>query len=880
MTNYPNSLDDILTLPSVAGAAPEAVAINALREAVIATEKELGVTPKGIYSDVRTRLDILESRININTDGYYIPDGYVSNPLYLVNSFYPLTITLTTGDGYPTENRLDGSLYLRRDGYVNEGLYARRNGTWKEISTDPWVASGDLSGTYLSQTVVGIRGKTLGTSLSSIGSLQDGYRLTWNNSLNEWEAKTGFIAGGDLSGTIINQNVIGIQGYSISSIAPIDGYNLVWNSTDSQWQPRLQAIIFDGYHTEKNLRSNKVLQSPIDNTKTGIINFGSRSSGITSGATNDYAVILGGDRHIASGNFGLVVGGDSNISSGQYSSVLNGFNNTSSNTHSTILDGYSNTSSGLLSIILDGYSNTSSGTLSLVGNGSGQNALGFYSTILNGLGNQVASGFINGTIIAGNTNSITGTSAYGFIANGNNNTTSGRNSFIGSGDTTSVQSNFGSIINGLTNTISGSSTFAFIGTGSNVTNTGSHSTVLNAATATANGLHSLILNGNTNSVTANYSTIGNGNNNTISGSVSYATIIDGYSNSISATGGLIVDGYSNNISGIWSTVLNGNNNSILSRNNTILNGVLNTLDSSSVDNSVLFGSTNSLSGTSRAVVAGNNNTLTNVTSSYILGNNNNSQSSNTKISGNSNTIGSSSNMNRIFGDSNNLGNSSAQNNIFGNSNNLINSTTKNTVLGQTNIVDGYSDSVIIGNNNIANSGLSIVTGQYGKSRLFGQEVSANSRFTSGKIGEAQVSKIILTGTSSSGGVMPLQLQDTSAAYPTFVDGYSYEMSIRILVVNTSPISPNPVIPARFVFDVLAHQESGILVIDNISQSLSTPNGTSWTVSISGFNQLPAPTDNQLKLQVDSETAPFIQPTNTASSRRAIATIEWREISRL
>lgn len=63
MTDYPYSIDSTLQLPTVSGITDEDVAINALRDAIIALETELGVTPHGIYSDVSTRLSILESRI-------------------------------------------------------------------------------------------------------------------------------------------------------------------------------------------------------------------------------------------------------------------------------------------------------------------------------------------------------------------------------------------------------------------------------------------------------------------------------------------------------------------------------------------------------------------------------------------------------------------------------------------------------------------------------------------------------------------------------------------------------------------------------------------------------------------------------------------------
>ncbi len=62
MTNYPYGFDNNITLPGVSGSSQEDTAITALRSSVFAIEIELGITPSGIYPDVRTRLDILESR--------------------------------------------------------------------------------------------------------------------------------------------------------------------------------------------------------------------------------------------------------------------------------------------------------------------------------------------------------------------------------------------------------------------------------------------------------------------------------------------------------------------------------------------------------------------------------------------------------------------------------------------------------------------------------------------------------------------------------------------------------------------------------------------------------------------------------------------------
>ena len=86
MTNYPNGQDNNITLPGVSGTSEEDIAINALRDATIAIEKELGIAPSGPYSDVRARFDILEARINNPISPVILDDGYVNSPLFIVNT--------------------------------------------------------------------------------------------------------------------------------------------------------------------------------------------------------------------------------------------------------------------------------------------------------------------------------------------------------------------------------------------------------------------------------------------------------------------------------------------------------------------------------------------------------------------------------------------------------------------------------------------------------------------------------------------------------------------------------------------------------------------------------------------------------------------------
>jgi len=994
MSNYPYSLDNNITLPGVSGSTQEDVAITALRSAVFAIETELGVTPSGIYPDVRTRLDILEARIQNGISPNIPNDGYVKSPLYVWN--VPASTILSISDGYgaPTENRLDGSIYMRGgDGYANNQLYVRLNGHWFPVQTEHFQAANDLapllsvsgnSDGHLSQTVIGLYNHPFNPTMNSVGATQDGYHVTWNNSLAEWEAQTGFIPTHDLaafSGPYgrTGQIVTGIQGSHVSPVAPQDGYMLVWSAADSAWEPRVRPFVFtnsvvagDGYVVRTNISSNRgSTQSPNISaaSKVGMNNFGSRSSGATTGVTNSYASILGGDRLSVSGLYGVGVGGDSNIVAGQYAAILDGLSNTASGQYSIVLNGTLNLASNTQSTVINGTSNTASGVNSTVENGTNNTAAANFSTILNGATNSISSGSLHSAIGFGSGHQIIGggSSIYSVLLGGVSNTissaqnvlvgtptsstTAGHYSVLlsGTNNTITTLSDFAVILSGATNTINNSSEFGFIGTGQNNAVTGHFATILSSDHSTANGQSAMVLNGFTNSATGQYSTILNGQNNTVNNS-GWGLILDGYSNSVTGTGSFIADGYNNSISGFFSSIINGNLNTIAGRNSTILNGSNNSVDVNSPESTILVGNNNVYTNSNSGLVVGNGNILTNASQQFILGINNNTQSAQSFINGGFNTLASGASFNRIFGSNNSLGSGAATNFIHGSGNNLgpTLTTANATVLGSSNIIDGVSSGYINGSQNITTSSLTNIHGQFGRARMFGQEVRANSRFTAttiavgsngislptgtinvasttgfptsgtiaivtnaglqtvaytstnatqfltctggtgtlvtgaavGKIGEAQWSRLILTGSSTGGSAIPLQLQDTVATNPTFVDGYSYDMSIKLLIVNTSPISPNPVVPARHYIDVLAHQESGVLIIDNINFTVSTPNTsdsstrTPWTVTVTAVG-------NQLVLQVDVEAiTSYVQPSNGPSNRRAIATIDMREISRI
>jgi len=425
------------------------IAINALNDAVDTIEAILGINPFGVYANVRVRLDILEARIN-NPNS---PAPNVTNPFY-IDGYGGVSVSV--GDGYPTEDRVDGSLYLRRDGYVYEGLYERRNGVWQLIPTDFWLAGGDLSGGYYSQTVIGLQDRPLVATMPL-----DGYHVTWNDTDGYWEPQIGFHAYRDLSGTKIDQTVIGIQGNPVSSATPIDGYVLSYRS--GTWHPTRLPVIFDPSYESQNIVANRPEdQSTIDNTKVGIVNLSSSNlgTGVTGNyatsiggyrnqITADYSIICGGLDNIASAEHAVIVGGLNNIASAIYSSVIGGASNSATEQYTTIGGGYGNTADGYYSSVLGGDTNLADGYMTVIGGGSGNRTQGNYSAIIDGYGNQSTGGC--STILNGFQNNVTG--AHSLILLGSNNTISSHHSLIaGQNNTSSSNSTF---ISGDSNVITG-----------------------------------------------------------------------------------------------------------------------------------------------------------------------------------------------------------------------------------------------------------------------------------------------------------------------------------------------------------------------------------------------------------------------------------------
>ncbi len=227
MTNYPDQIDNSISLPEVVDnlTPVKASVANNLRDAILAIEKELGTQPSSIYGTVKTRLDTIETNLN------NLPIIQLAGDLgHSLSAPYVIGIW-----GRPISSvapNLDDVL-------VWDGIAWSPSPT---PSTSFGFAGGDLSGSYPNPNVAKIQGNPVFSQ--TLGSDQDGYVLTWINSNGEYQAKPaaiGFAASGDLSGTSTNQTVIGIQGNPIEAQilgASEDGYVLTWVNASSQWQAK------------------------------------------------------------------------------------------------------------------------------------------------------------------------------------------------------------------------------------------------------------------------------------------------------------------------------------------------------------------------------------------------------------------------------------------------------------------------------------------------------------------------------------------------------------------------------------------------------------------------------------------------------------------
>lgn len=817
----------------------KAATINALISAVEAIESELGLLPSGVYASVRTRLDILEARIN----NPLAPAPNVQNPFFIGDT----GVTISTGYGAPTESRVPGSIFLREDGYNDQGLYAfRPDGYWHQIDTDPWTAAGDLAGNIYSQTVIGIQGRPVKATAPQIDLEGDGYVLTWGAD-GYWEPQIGFYAAGDLTGNKLSQTVVNLQGQPLMMGNPGDGYVLTWDAVDGYWTSERAAVVFDPLDSlsSTNLRSNRYgTQSPIDNTRMGIVNLGSDTVQTTTGVTGNYASNLGGDQNQVNADLSSVVGGLSN-------SVVN--------LYSGILGGDANIVSGAYASVVGGQLNASNMDYSFVG-GGGNNQI-------NGTGT-------NNVIAGGISISITGTTTYSSVLGGNTNAISSSNNAV--------------ILGGVSNFMTLNSDYGFMGSGS-------HNEIFNAKFAA-------ILQGNVNFTQSDYS-----------------LILTGINNDVGTTGQFSITSGNNNQNNSYSSVVIGDSNLIPVPTSQFAFVIGDNNQGTGAIYGAIFGSTNTVTDGYVLVNGFENTTNLGATYSLIMGNGNFSGGTADDIHGYSNVTGSGGYAS-VWGGSNNIFDNSPYCSIFGASNTIANSSQYGFIVGNGNQITagsyagawganltvngnysnvwgssstvqgqyssafgsfnnlsssnysnawGYRNNLgadytnIFGNYNSGFGTASFAHGQYALTDKSGQYSHSNASFDGTTVGTGQFSRMVLIGNGPSGSSITFTTDGVSGTVTTQA-GKSYDMDIRILVSDTVAAG----VCARYVFSVLAHNEGGTLTIDRVDAENLNDNGTSWVGN--NWTSIFSGVSGALNITL---------PSSGSNTRRAVATIEWRELLR-
>jgi hypothetical protein len=406
----------------------------------------------------------------------------------------------------------------------------------------------------------------------------------------------------------------------------------------------------------------------------GVLNFAADSD-----ATAEYATIVGGNGHTASGLASFVGGGEDNVASGNYSFVGGGTQNEASGDYSVVVGGGpilgktgAKDAYGADIIGYFGNANRAQGGWSFVGGGRDVSANGDFSLVGGGLDNDAYS---EGTVIVGGGNNKIGwDAAAGRVAT---------YSFIGGGRFNEINESESSIVGGNSNIIdfddalspyAGMSGRAFIGGGGN-----------NRIEAP----FAVVFGGNANRVLSQYGVIGGGSLNIVSTSSEYSSIAGGNANLISnasnafigggdlntvvASYASIVGGQLNGVAGAHSVIIGGEANMVSGGNSAITGGKLNKV---TADYSVIGGGVSGNISASHAFVGGGNANEISVNADYSA------------IGGGE--------LNTIAPES---GNQALSSFIGGGRNNLVTMSYSGILGGNDNIVNGVSSGIAGGYRN-------------------------------------------------------------------------------------------------------------------------------------------------------------------------------------
>ena len=319
------------------------------------------------------------------------------------------------------------------------------------------------------------------------------------------------------------------------------------------------------------------------------INSGNGSS-ILGGGFNDISgangwIGVGNSNRIYGNNSSILSGNVNRINDGTNNSILNGQSNTISNNSSNSLigSGTSNTNTNNNSSIVSGIGNSLGGTgsFNFIGSGISNSILTFSSNsgILTGSNNQISNPTvtINSCILGGERNRIIP------ISGG---TGGGINTFIGVGVANSNYNNQSVIFCGISNTNFRTCPNSFIGTGESnsidlvtVQRNNAILTGFRCSNFSTGGVNGVIVcgtsNQNNSSSLRNINLVGAGTFNR-NNNLSFGTVMTGFGNTNSGSNSLICNGFSNIVSSgmILSSIFTGSRNSIESGtgNNVVVCG--------------------------------------------------------------------------------------------------------------------------------------------------------------------------------------------------------------------------------------------------------------------------------------------------------------------
>ena len=363
--------------------------------------------------------------------------------------------------------------------------------------------------------------------------------------------------GGDLSGNSTSATVVGIQGRSVSAVAPSTGQVLQWDGT--QWVPTLIGSSGggSGWSTSGNVLSGTEFLGSVNAQPVVIKSAGSEAMWIDVDQQVGIGVTTPTNRlHVQAGSNPLRLEGLGMLSNAATVLVVD-------------TDGvvYTTSASGLVSSSgwgLSGNSGTNPasdflGTTDnqpLVIRVNNQQALriepGASPNLLGGYGsNSISSGVVGAVIGGGGKSSSvnTVTDDYGVVGGGVGNQ-AGNNS----GTTTDAQ--YATVGGGYGNTASGN--YSTVGGGSENIASGNYNTVSGGKSNTSNGLNSTVGGGIFNIASGHSATVGGGLDNEARGW--YSTVGGGANNTASGTGSVVGGGTINTASGTAAAVSGGSGN--------------------------------------------------------------------------------------------------------------------------------------------------------------------------------------------------------------------------------------------------------------------------------------------------------------------------------